>query len=169
MKTKNLFLIGTLLIIVMSVQAQAMSCLDAITAKNTADFMAGIADLNSKISSGACTDKIPFFRNEIMNVQIAMTDGSTQNFYLTIQKGLFQSISTGTADKPTLLMKIGQCEFDTILSSDNKGGAFAYIYLQKKVDFGAKGFFRKLKFGAAKMFMGGAMKKIQTPVDIACS
>ena len=169
MKTKNLFLIGVFILVVMSVQAQAMSCLDAITAKKTTDFMAGIPELNSKISSGACEDKIPFFRNEAVNAQVSMTDGSAENFYLTIQKGLFQSITSGAAGKPTLLMKIGECEFDTVLSSDNKGGAFAYLYLQKKIGLSAYGFFKKLKFGAAKMFMGSAMKKAQTPADIACT
>ncbi len=137
MKTKTFFLIVMLFVVAMPAQAQAMSCLDAITAKNTANLMAGIPDLNSKISSGACEDKIPFFRNEVMNVQVSMTDGTTQNFYLTVQKGLFKSITAEVADKPTLLMKIGQCEFDTILRSDNKGGAFAYLYLQKKIGLSA--------------------------------
>jgi hypothetical protein len=169
MKTKTLFLIGALLIIAMSAQAQAMSCLDAITAKNTADFMAGIPALSTQMSSGACENKISFFKNEVVNVQISMKDGSSQGFYLTIQKGFINSITSGTAEKPTMLMNTGECEFDTILNSENKGGAFAYLYLQKKVSLSAKGFFKKLKFGAAKMFMGGAMKKIQTPVDVACA
>jgi hypothetical protein len=153
----------------MSAQAQAMSCLDAITAKNTADFMVGLPDLSAQLASGACDNKIPFFKNELMNVEVAMKDSPTQAFHLTIQKGLINSITAGAADKPTLLMKIGECEFDTILRSDNKGGAFAYLYLQKKVDLSAKGFFKKLKFGAAKLFMGGALKKIQTPLDMACT
>jgi hypothetical protein len=169
MKTKSLFLIGVFIVVVMSVQAQAMSCLDAIPSKKTADFMAGIPDFNTQLGSAACENKIPVFKNEVMNVQVSMADGSTQNFFLTIQKGFLNSITAGAADKPTLLMRIGECEFDTILRSDNKGGAFAYLYLQKKIGLSAHGFFKKMKLGTAKMFMGGALKKIQTPVDIACA
>jgi hypothetical protein len=169
MKTKTLFLIGVLVVVIMSAQAQAMSCLDAIPSKKTADFMTGIPELNTQLGSGACENKIPVFKNEVINVQVSMTDGSTQNFYLTVQKGFINSITAGIADKPTLLMKIGECEFDTILRSDSKAGAFAYLYLQKKIGLGAYGFFRKIKLGAAKIVMGFALKKAQTPVDVACT
>jgi hypothetical protein len=169
MKTKALFLIATIFAVLMSAQVLAVSCLDVIQSKKTADFMVEIPELNSQMAGGACENKIPVFGNEIVNVDIKMTDGSVQKFYLTIRKGFINGIVAGTAPKPTLLMQVGECEFDTMLRNDNKGGVFAYLYRSKNIELNAYGLFRKIKFGVAKLFIGGLLKKAETPVNIACT
>jgi hypothetical protein len=151
----------------MSAQVMAANCLNEIQSKKTSDFMNEIPAFNSKLTT--CDSKVSFFKNEIISVQVLMQDGTKQAFTLTLQNKKLAKIENGGADKPTYIMRIGECEFDTFLRSNDKGGAFAYLYLQKKVQLSASGFFKKIKLAVVKIGMNIALKKTQIPVEIACT
>jgi len=176
-KTRKFVLITLFVLVLMSAQVLAASCLDEIQSKKTSDFMNEIPSLSAKfappsadsLSGVSCDNKVKFYKNEVISVQVLMQDGSKQEFALTTKKGAVSSIVNGAAPKPTLRMSIGECEFDTFLRSDDKGGTFAYLYLQKKIQLSASGFFKKIKMAVVKMGMNIALKKIQVPTDIACT
>jgi len=167
MKTKILFLVCVFVLVLMSAQVLAASCLNEIQSKKTGDFLNEIPAFNPKLA--ACDSKVSFFKNEIISVQVLMQDGTKQAFTLTLQDKKLAKVENGGADKPTYTLGMGECEFDTFLRSDNKGGTFAYLYLQKKVQLSATGFFQKIKLAVIKVGLGIALKKTQTPVEIACS
>jgi hypothetical protein len=167
MKTRKFVVVALFVLVLMSAQVMAASCLNEIQSKKTSDFMNEIPALSSKLTT--CDSKTPFFKNEIISVQILMQDGTKQAFALTLQDKKLVKIENGAVDKPTYTMSIGECEFDTFLRSYDKGGVFAYLYLQKKVQLSATGFFKKMKLAVIKIGMNIALKKTQTPADISCT
>ena len=168
MKRKFILLFFSILLLICS-QVYAASCLNEIKSKNTKDFLNEIPSLNSKLDGVQCENNVAFLKDDVINVQIVMQDGSKEAFALTTANGKLTKIENGGSNKPSYVMTTGGCEFDTFLRSDNKAGAFSYIYAQKKVQFAAVGFWNKFKFVFVKPIMGVILNRIQTPVNIACS
>ncbi len=147
----------------------AQSCFESVLAKRTDDFLAEIPAINTTLDGTTCDNSVPYFKNEIVTFQIFMQDGSREDFTVTIQNGRVTGIERGGADKPTLIMGTGECEFDTFLRSQDKIGVFAFLYLQKKIQLHGVGVMQKVMLIFVKPLMSLNFKNLQTPVDIACS
>ena len=91
MKIKTLILVALFFVVLLSAQVQAASCIDEIQSTKTMDFMNEIPDLNAKLDGVVCDNTVPFFKNEVISVQISMQDGSKQVFALTTQKGVWNN------------------------------------------------------------------------------
>lgn len=171
MKKRLLIGLFVLLLLAWSVSAQ-QDCLDAITAKDTRSFLNEIPSLNAQL--GTCANEVPspadrFLKDEIVSVKIFMQDGSTEPFTVTTQAGKITDIEAVGASKPTFIVGLGECEFDTILRTSNKLGAIAYMYQQNKITLSAVGFFNRLKFGVVKLFINPVFKRIAEETTTACS
>jgi hypothetical protein len=145
------------------------SCIDEIQSKKTTDFFNEIPSLNSKIQGNSCDASVSFFSEDVINAQIFMQDGSKKSFVVTTKSGKITEIKTGSSNNPSYILGTGECEFDTILRGSNRMGVVSYIYMQKKIQFTAVSFFKKIKLGITKLFIGAILGRFQTPADIACS
>jgi hypothetical protein len=168
MKIKSIIVV-MFVVVLLSAQVSAASCIDEVESKNTVDFLTEIPDLNTKLDGVACDNKVSFFKNEVILAKISIEDGSEESFTVTTQKGLFSKIENVQADKPSYIISTGECEFDTLLNAESRSGVFAYLYIEKELDIQAMGFFKKIGFFFVKLVLNPIMKKMQTPVEIACA
>jgi len=127
MKTRNLFIIILSILVLVSSQVYAATCIDEIQSKNTKDFLSEIPDLDSKIKGGSCDSSVSFFKDDTVNVKIFMEGGSTETFTLETDNGKITEVVYGGSDKPTYIVGVGECEFDTFLRGQNKMGVASYL------------------------------------------
>jgi len=167
MKKLFLFLI---ILLVISFPVNAAYCFDVLQSKSTEGFLNEISTLNLN----SCDATVPppadrFLKDEVISVEISMQENSTKYFNVITQEGEITKVGTGRASEPTFIVEVGECEFDTMLRSNNKLGLIAYLYLNDEIDLTAVGFFNKIKFGLIKLFANPIFKRIQSAETIACS
>jgi hypothetical protein len=160
------------LLIILALAASAFAaCEFTPAAKNTAAFLAEVPALNMQLStcpvplSGGA--KALFGSNNNVQLTITRTDGTTSAVLFTISGAQLTAVSSGAGTHGYEVL-ITECELDTILASDTKAGATAYLYSQGKAKVIAKGFWNRLKLGTAKVFGSGAIKKSATAVTVSC-
>jgi hypothetical protein len=143
-----------------------------ITAKSTAEFMSAIPGINTMLST--CDGTLPWplnwlFGSETINIQVVMQDGTKSVFAVVTAGGKATSVAAGGSDKPTFVITLGQCEFDTILRSDDKMGVMSFLYTGKKIIVGPVGWWKNLVFNGVMLFAGGPLKKAAVETPVACS
>jgi len=139
--------------------------------KSTGEFLSQISDMNAKLdtcNSSALNSFAVLLRTETMNFQIFMQDSSKENFVIVTNSGKVTEVKEGFSEKPTYVIGMGECEFDTLLRSSDKAGVFRYLYDQKKLIVTPVGFWNKIKFQII-MIVAKVTIKSASDVEIACS
>lgn len=142
-----------------------------ISAKSTVGYLKSLPDFNSKLPD--CGIKVPkpadaLFSTETINFKIFMSDGSEKGILVAINDGLVAEIKEGSSSSPTYVISLGECEFDTLLSSDNKMGTAKYFLDKKKLAVAPIGFWKRFKYFFALMGMKMAITAPPT-VEVSCS
>lgn len=150
---------------IVSMQALAASIFDGIQSTNTKDFLNEIDDINDNLGN---TGDVDLMKNEVILVKIFMTDGSTETFSVKIEDSKVTEIKAGTPPRQTYSISMGECEFDAILASSNRGGAFADLYLKGNIEIKARGFLNRIKFLFVKPLMKMGFKKIRVDTPLNC-
>ena len=147
------------------------ACTLDIQSKNTASFLNEIPQLNitlqgcpAPIDSSA---KLVLGSNEIVKLSIIRSDASTADVFFIVSKGNLVSITTSTS-KYGFNVVVDECNFDAILSSNSRYGAFAHAYTQGKAKIVAKGAWNSVLLLLAKPFLNPAMKKAAIPYTVDC-
>jgi hypothetical protein len=175
MRVKGLgvFLFAAVFAVLLSffVSAQAGTCTFDPVSKNTKNFINEVPSLNEKLQNcpvplDSAASRV-FGSSEIVQLTILRSDGTSTSFLFLISGGALSGISVGGGVYGFEVL-MDECTFDTILSADSRSGAFAYMYIQGKVKLLSKGFWNRIKLTVARLFLGSAMKKMATPVDMEC-
>ena len=165
---KALFLIFLILV---APVVYAADCSFKPGAKSTVDFLAELPSLEAQLIGCPVPLDANARRllgsNDAAQLTIDRRDGSLTKVRFTIAGGALSSVKEAEGAH-SFEFRMDECTLDTILSADPRMGAFAYLYLQGKVAIIPKGFWNRIKFTLAKVFLNGAMKKQQTPVEGAC-
>jgi hypothetical protein len=172
MKTKITTKIMIILFIAVLASFSVLAaCSLDIKSKNTAAFLNEISTIDAALKN--CPVPMPssvtslLGNNQILKITIARTDGTTSEAFFTISGGALSAAST-TGTTFGFNLWIDECALDAVLSSDNKFGAFAYIYTQGKAKLQAKGFWNSIVLSISKPFFNSAMKKAAVQTDMSC-
>ena len=163
---KGVLLLIVLLSLAVSVSAEETCSLD-IKSKTTDALLAEIPSIDEllqdcPVNLGSPLEKV--FKNARVFFDIKSTNG----FTLAIENGAITSLDIGKSGKLTHVVEMEKCALDTILSSEDKFGAFAYLSKNGKVKIYAKGFFKKFGFMFVKGGMNVAFGKAQKEVSLDC-
>jgi len=161
---KKQILVSIIITIVLATQINAANCIYEIESTKTADFYTEMPDFNNKLSGGTCDTKIPVFKNKEFLIKV--DDGG---FTVNIKNKMMNSFDTEMTESPDYIVSMSECAFDTFLRADNKGGVFAYLYLEDEITLEPVGFGNKFGFFFIKIVLKTLLKKAQVPVDIACT
>lgn len=118
---KKLLALLILSLFTISLASAASTCL-TINSKNTPDYLKEIPTLNGQLAT--CTILIPQTANSLVTdgnvlVTINMNDGSTENFYVTIQGGKVSSFNSGSTATYTNEAILSESTMDKILQATN--------------------------------------------------
>lgn len=156
-------LILLVILVLAAISVQAKDCLSSIDAKMTSDFLASLP-----MDTGSCESAFPFpFKNEKVQVNVQMDSGSAEQFNVVIAKGKLVSVDKGAVDGATYDVSVPECEFNALLETKDSGVA-GKLFMEGKLVVKPVGFFKKMKFGVAKMILKSAAKKNAKDVAISC-
>ncbi len=150
---KKIILLVMFVLMTSAVYAQ---CKVTINSKTTKAFLNEIPSLNTQLQS--CPIKLPGTVSALLGtgtvrVDVGMNDGSTSMFFFTLQGSTVTGITTANSIN-NYLVQTDEDAVDALLQSNNKIGAFFWLYSQKRIKISAVKFFSKLKLLFTKPVLG---------------
>ena len=144
----------------------AGACSQTVTSQNTLAFFNEISSINTLL--GSCNVSLPSSVGSLVGsgnilVHVAMNDGTTKDFYVTVSNNKIIGMTAGTTTTSLRYhVYISETSLNKILQSPDKAGAALVAYNNKEIKVVAVGFFNKLKFFFAKFFIPKATSSNST-------
>ncbi|MBW2967999.1 hypothetical protein KY362_05930 [Candidatus Woesearchaeota archaeon] len=110
-------------------------CRITVSARDVADFFNQIPSINAQLQG--CIVQLPsgagvFIRDGITVVDINMNSGNVQSFSVTVRNGRVTRVASGGGNCVQTL-KIGENDFNSILTSTNRAQTVSYLVAQKRI------------------------------------
>jgi len=149
------FLMAAVFLSFASAQATS-SCNPPAVPPDTTAFLGSIPPINSALNK--CNVSLPSSVGSLLGngnvlVNISLNDGSTKNFYVTINNKQITGVFLGTISSTSYKVFLSEATLDKILKSSDKANGALVAYNNKEIKVVASGFFNKLKFFFAKFFI----------------
>ena len=124
------------------------SCDFKIQSKSTASLFGELSSLNSiaqkcPVPIGQASKLVG--SNSVLQVMIAMKDGSSKSFYAVIKDKKLAELKASHDGTVNYIVETDEASLDSLLSADNKFGTFSTLYANKKIKLRAVSFFGKFK------------------------
>lgn len=152
---KRLFLLPATFFAVLLIMGIASACL-TVNAKDTAMYLNEIPSISSQL--GSCTIALPSSAGILVStgnilVSISMNDGTTEQFYFTLQNKVVTGITTGAPSSYTHEVTLSESTLDGILSATDPTNEILRGIKTKAIHVRASGVFGKLKWFFAQFFV----------------
>ncbi|MBI5803358.1 hypothetical protein HY448_01590 [Candidatus Pacearchaeota archaeon] len=124
--------------------------------ENLGDFMNDIPSLNEKLQSESI--QLPgsaafLLSNGNLHISVAMNNGSSSDFYFTVEEKMITGIREGKPEKSDYELLTDEKTIQKILDSENKVDSILESYDEDKVELSANGFTNKVKLFFAKILL----------------
>lgn len=110
------------------------------------------------------------FGDERINIYVQLENGQEQAISLITEDKKVKSLSLGENEGPTLTVQVNEAVIKDILSAKNPELALKKAVKDKKINYQARGFFRKIKLAVISLFVNFKVEeetKIEMPVGEA--